>query len=123
MENISSIDKVAALRVTYPLNPQLVINIRQKARISQLNVSKFKDVKMYPNPAGDFFLLDFGKEDFDRILLSITNIQGHTILAKEYNNMPSGGIIQLNISGFPVGQYLIIIRDGFSHKTFQLIKY
>jgi hypothetical protein len=123
MENISSVDKVAAIKVTYALNPEMVVYLQQKARVSQLNVSKFENVKIYPNPAIDFVYMNLGEEEFEKIIISITNIQGHIIAIKNYNNLTPNQVIELNVSGLPVGQYLINIVDGTSHKSFQMIKY
>jgi len=123
LENISAKDKVAAIRVSYTSNPDFVVNIQQKARASNLNNSKFENVKIYPNPANDIVYLNFGKAEFEKVLISITNIQGFTISTKEYEDITSGQIIGLIVSELPVGQYLINIGDGVQSKSFHLIKY
>jgi hypothetical protein len=123
MENISATDKVADVKVVYTSNPEMVVYVKQKARVSQLRESKFKNVTMYPNPAGDFVFLNLGKEPLANIMITLTNIQGHIILTKEYDNTTSDQIIQIFVSGMPVGQYFISIGDGTDHKTFQMIKY
>ncbi len=123
LENISAKDKVAAIRVSYTSNPDFVVNIQQKARVSQLNNSKFENVKIYPNPANDIVYLNFGKVEFEKVLISITNIQGFTISTKEYEDITSGQIIGLIVSELPVGQYLINIGNGVQSKSFHLIKY
>jgi hypothetical protein len=61
---------------------KILINIRQKTRISHLNGTKFRNVKLYPNPAGDFVYLNFGEEEFEKIAVSVTNMQGHLVLTK-----------------------------------------
>jgi hypothetical protein len=123
LENISTLDKIAPLRITYTLNPEMVFNIQQKARISQLNQSKFDNINIYPNPADDFVLLNFGEIEFDKLIISITNIQGHIISIKNYNKITANQIIELNVSGLPFGQYFIRISDETDHKTFRMIKY
>lgn len=123
LENISAKDKVAAVKVSYASNPDMVVNIQQKARVSQLNDSKFENVKIYPNPANDYVYLNFSKGEFEKVLISISNIQGFTISTEEYSNITPDQIIGLNISGLPVGQYFISIGDGISHKSFHMIKY
>jgi hypothetical protein len=123
LENISAKDKIAAVRVAYTSNPDFVINFQQKARVSKLDNSKFENVKIYPNPANDFVYLNFGEEEFEKILISITNIQGFTMSIEEYSDITSNQIIGLNISVLPVGQYLINIGDGIQSKSFHLIKY
>jgi hypothetical protein len=123
LENISAKDKVAAVKVAYTSNPDFVVNIQQKARVSQLNESKFENVKIYPNPANDFLFMNFGEEEFDNIIISIVNIQGFIISAKEYDKITSNQVIELSVSGLPVGQYFIRIGDGISYKSFRMIKY
>jgi hypothetical protein len=123
MENISTVDKVNALKVAYTLNPELVVYLQQKARISQLNDSKFENVKIYPNPANDFVYLNFSEGEFEKLLISVANIQGFIISTEKYTNITSGQIIGLKVSGLPVGQYFIRIGDGIHSKSFLVIKY
>jgi hypothetical protein len=123
LENISAKDKIGAVRISYTSNPDFVVNIQQKARASHLNQSKFENVKVYPNPADDFVYLNFGKEEFEKVFISITNVQGFKLSAEEYADITPDQIISLNISRLPVGQYLINIGDGIQSKSFHLIKY
>jgi hypothetical protein len=123
MENISAKDKVASLKVTYTLNPEMVVYLRQKARVSHLNESKFENVKIYPNPASDFVYLDFGEEEFGEIKITVANIQGHIISIKDYYDLIPNQIIEFDVSGIPTGQYFISIGDGINQKAFQMIKY
>jgi hypothetical protein len=123
LENISSVNKVAAIKVAYKSNPEMVINFKQKARVSQLSESKFDYIKVYPNPANDYVNLNFGKGEFEKVIIAVTNIQGFIMSMEEYSNITSGQIIGLNISVLPVGQYLISVRDGIYTKSFRIIKY
>jgi len=63
LENISAIDKTGSLEVKYTSNPEFILNIQQKARVSQLKPSKFEDVYLYPNPANDFIYLRLGEKE------------------------------------------------------------
>ena len=67
--------------------------------------------------------MNFGEEEFDKIIISIANIQGFIISTKEYDKITPNQVIELSVSGLPVGQYFIIIGDGISYKSFQMIKY
>jgi hypothetical protein len=67
--------------------------------------------------------MNFGEEEFDKIIISIANIQGFIISTKEYDKITPNQVIELSVSGLPVGQYFIRIGDGISHKSFQMIKY
>jgi hypothetical protein len=123
MENISALDKVAAFKVKYALNPEIAVYLHQKARVSHLNGSKFENVIIYPNPASESVYLNPGKEEFEKITISIADIQGHTLSSKRYNNLTSNQIIEMSLSGLPVGQYFLNIGDGTDHKIFRIIKY
>jgi hypothetical protein len=123
LENISAKAKVAAIRVSYTSNPDFVVKIQQKARVSQLNNSKFDNIKIYPNPANDIVYLNFGIGEFEKVLISITNIQGFTMSTEEYSDITTDQTLGLNISELPIGQYLINIGDGIHSKSFHLIKY
>ena len=83
----------------------------------------FENVKIYPNPANDFVYLNFSEEEFEKVLISVANIQGFIISTEKYTNITSGQIIGLKVSGLPVGQYFIRIGDGIHSKSFLVIKY
>ncbi len=123
MENISALEKVAAIKVKYALNPEIVVYLHQKARISHLSGSKFENVIIYPNPATESVYLNLDEVEYEEITVSIADIQGHTISSKHYNNLTSNQIIEMSVSGLPVGQYLVNISDGTDHKIFRIIKY
>ena len=123
MENISAIDKVAPLEITYASNAEATINIQQKARVSQLNVSKFANVKLYPNPANDHVSLYFGDDYPGKIRISIASVQGFVLLTKELYDTQANQIIELDVDGLQIGQYLIQISDGKDQRIFQMIKY
>jgi len=123
MENISAIDKIAPFILTYDIDKEILINIRQKARISHLNGTKFRNVKLYPNPAGDFVYLNFGEEEFKKIAVSVTNMQGHLVLTKEFTDLTPGITIGLSISRLHEGRYFIKVSDGTDQSIFQMIKY
>jgi hypothetical protein len=123
MENISAIDKVAPLEITYASNAEAGINIQQKARVSQLNVSKFANVKLYPNPADDHVYLYFGDDYPGKIRISITSVQGFVLQTKEITDTQANQIIELDVAGLQIGQYLIQISDRKDQKILHMIKY
>ena len=123
MENISVIDKTASLKVLTALNAEMQINVLQKARVSQLNVSKFENIKLYPNPAFDHVFLYFGNDLTGKLRISITNMQGTLLQTKEFTDIEANQIIDLNIAGMRTGQYLIMVNNASGQKIFQMIKY
>ena len=123
LENISVIDKEGPLKVTTTLNAEMQVIVRQEARISQLGLSKFDDVKLYPNPAGDRTRLLFPRELQGKIRVSISSVQGINVKTAEYEHILSNQIVELDLTGIRPGQYLMIISDDTDQKTFRMIKF
>jgi uncharacterized repeat protein (TIGR02543 family) len=123
MENISVIDKTASLKVTTTLNAEMQINVQQKARVSQLNVSKFENIKLYPNPAYDHVYLYFGDELTGKLKISIASMKGTLLQTKELTDIQANQVIELDIAGMRTGQYLIKVGNKTGQKIFQMIKY
>ncbi len=123
MENISVYDKIAVVTIENQLKNKFSVNIKQKARISHLHISKFGEANVYPNPITDFIHISFGNEKFEQIRIMILNIQGFVIFDKEYKDISAGQILELSLASFPSGQYLLNLNDGLTRKSISLIKY
>jgi len=124
MENVSVIDKISTLKVKSP-NNEIILNVLQKARVSVLrsSIQKFSNVKMFPNPAISTIYLDMGNEKFDKVIISVTNIQGNLLKIREYKNLSGNQILEVSVSEFPTGQYWIQVGDEIYRKVFQLVKF
>ena len=122
MENISVKNKKASLNITNS-NNELTVIIEQKARISNLNISKFENIKLYPNPANDHVYLYFGDDYPGRIRISIASVQGFILQTRELDDTQANQIIELDVSGLQVGQYLIRISDGKDQGILHMIKH
>ncbi len=123
MENISVIDKTASLKVLTALNAEMQIIVQQKARVSQLNVSKFENIKLYPNPAFDHTFLYFGEELTGKLRISITSMHGTLLQTKELTDIEANQIIDLDVANMRNGQYLIKVSNETGQKILQMIKY
>ncbi len=123
LENISVMDKESPLKVTTTLNAELQVIVRQVARISQLSLSKFDDVVLYPNPAGDRTRLLFHQELHGKIRVSISSVQGIPLKTSEYEDLQANQIVELDLTGICPGQYLMIISYETDQKTFRMIKF
>jgi uncharacterized repeat protein (TIGR02543 family) len=123
MENISVIDKTAALKVLTALNAEMQINIQQKARVSQLSISKFENIKLYPNPANDYAYLFFGEELSGKIRITVASIQGLVVQTRELTDVQTNQIIDLGVAELQSGQYLVKVSGKTGQKVFQMIKY
>ncbi len=123
LENISVIDKEGPLKVTTTLNAEMQVIVRQEARVSQLKLSKFDDVILYPNPAGDRTRLLFPRELQGKIRVSISSVQGIHVKTAEYGQIMENQIVELDLTGIRPGQYLMTISDETDQKTFRMIKF
>ena len=123
MENISVVDKTASMKVLTALNAEMQINIQQKARVSQLNVSKFETIKLYPNPAFDHAYLYYGEEFSGKLRITVASIQGLVVQTRELKDIEPNQIIELDVAGMRTGQYLVKVSDVKGQKILQMIKY
>lgn len=123
LENISVIDKEGPLKVSTTLNAELQVIVRHEARVSQLGLSKFDDVIIYPNPAGDMTRLLFPRELQGRIRVTLSSVQGIPVETSEYANLQANQTVELDLTGIRPGQYLMIISDETDQKTFRIIKF
>jgi hypothetical protein len=125
LENIAVIPKISTLKVRSLLNNEILLNVLQQPRISALrsSIQKFNSVKMFPNPAVSTVYFNMGKEKFDKVIISITNIQGNLLKTKEFKNLSGNQILEVSVSEFPTGQYWIQVGDEIYRKVFQLVKF
>lgn len=123
LENISVINKESPLKVTTSLNAEMQVIVRQEARVSQLSPSKFEDVILYPNPVGDRTRLLFPRELQGKIRVSVLSVQGVNVKMAECEHILSNQIVELDLTGIPSGQYLMIISDETDQKTIRMIKF
>jgi len=114
---------VASVLVSYLSNPDRIINISQKGRVSQLPMSKLGNIRLYPNPAPGRASVDLGEEEFEKISVAIADINGNILSYKDYFSLSPGSIIELDLSRFPAGQYIIRIAEERSQRSFHLINF
>ena len=122
-ENISLLRKNAVVTVKNQFSNTININIQQKARTSQFYGQKFDNISVFPNPATDFIRLDPGEEEFDRIIVRITNIYGNIVLLREVRNIGPDYMPEISIGELPTGQYFLNIGDEKYSKTIRIIKF
>ena len=123
LENISLLSKTTNVRVTNQLNNTIQFYLLQKARVSSLGSEKFKNVKMYPNPANNYIYFQLGEYWYEKIQICISSLSGNILEFEEFRNLPGNETLQIKVSGLGVGHYFITIGDGTDKKTFRLIKY
>jgi hypothetical protein len=91
--------------------------------VSQLSVSKFENIRLYPNPAFDHAFIYFREELKGKLRISITSMQGNLLQSKVFTDIEPDQIIDLDIAGMKTGQYLIKISNESGQRILQMIKY
>jgi hypothetical protein len=75
----------------------------------------------YPNPIGTEDLTIYvGSISSDQVTVSLFNVTGTQVFRKSY--VPEAGTLQMSMSRFPGGVYLLNVSTQQSLKTFKIIK-
>jgi hypothetical protein len=81
-------------------------------------ISGEKQLKIYPNPSADRFVLEIPAKSTEGQLL-IYNIYGTRIREMSISSEKS----EINLSGLPAGAYFIRYTDEKFHETVKILKY
>ncbi|MCD4731851.1 MAG: T9SS type A sorting domain-containing protein, partial [Bacteroidales bacterium] len=78
------------------------------------NLFSNADISIYPNPASGYFILNIPPlNNLDKeLMLSINNLSGQTIIAKNYTIQKGGSYIEFNTSMIDKGMYIIKISSA-----------
>jgi aminopeptidase YwaD len=94
--NVAKAATGAALHFSVASTSQLDINSQDKNQIS-----------LYPIPAKDSFTIDLGNYNFNKITVSIININGKTVYNNNFSNLSQS--LQIPIENLVKGIYLVYI--------------
>ena len=75
-------------------------------------VIQLAGVFIYPVPATDQVNFRFDIGVAEKIVITVTDITGKTIIVKQLPNATVGTIQQLDLNGFAAGTYFYSIRAG-----------
>jgi Secretion system C-terminal sorting domain len=86
-------------------------------------LSDANKMEIYPNPTQNFVTLDFDLEKSTDVLVRIVNINGQTVLDKQFG-ITKKERTELNVSHLPSGSYMmqILTADGVKTKQFTIAK-
>lgn len=87
------------------------------SRIVSFSQNSVKDVKIFPNPATDFVILE--GEDLENEIIKIHDNSGRELPLEALKNFNSW---QINIQNFPEGAYFLTIGAGHHSKSIHFIK-
>ncbi|MCC7504825.1 MAG: T9SS type A sorting domain-containing protein, partial [Saprospiraceae bacterium] len=91
-----------------------VISTKDKERLGHITV--------FPNPAGDFFTIEGNELNSGLYRINLNNMSGQTLIEKSIWLSGQDFTIQLNVEGFPSGNYYIIIYSELDTYTIQVQK-
>jgi len=80
-------------------------------------------LEIYPNPARDKIHLVSKAEKSLEIEIKVLSIQGKILFEKEHMQLIPGQAVEINLSNWSTGQYILQVRSGQTHRIFSLIKY
>jgi len=90
--------------------------VSKMSKIEKVNLVKFHNVKVYPNPATNSVSVR-GLREYNK--LRIANLQGQQMISKSFENTDE---IKLDISGLPSGVYILQVgKNNYEHHI-KLIK-
>lgn len=98
-----------------------VFDVRGKLYYSSLNITGINEIthgeiKIYPNPASDFILIDLDGNTLS-ILIELFDLQGRKLLSKRI-----GSNEKLNMAGFKSGMYLYKLNMDGNIQSGKLVK-
>ncbi len=98
---------------------QLEVTIDDCTDIDENTISEFK---IYPNPAKETLNIDL--QNVKEYTITIMDITGRVIMIKEGNSAGEKEMIRINISDYPLGQYMIRLKtnSNYLQKSFMVIK-
>jgi hypothetical protein len=88
--------------------------------VGTLNYDKESNFQLFPNPnKGKFYL--FAQNDENQLDLTISNLQGKTILKTQLQNIQSGVPCEINLENIPAGLYLLHVKGERTNQTNKLL--
>lgn len=76
-------------------------------------------VKVYPNPATDYFILSFNGADYSGYIARLADSSGKVLRITEINETDT----RIEVSSYPTGMYyLYLLKEQSIYKTFKIIK-
>ncbi|MBZ0099329.1 MAG: T9SS type A sorting domain-containing protein, partial [Taibaiella sp.] len=83
-------------------------------------VPAITNAHLYPNPAGSTVQLSISALGNATALISVTDLQGRTMLKTEMQLQPGNNMQQLNLGTMPAGMYLVHIQAAGGTKVLKL---
>lgn len=79
-------------------------------------------VSIYPNPIHNYLSISLQNNSSSNITVSISDISGKKIGAKNFNVLPGNFKTEYDMSGYAPGLYLVTVKTDQGNETFKVIK-
>ncbi|MDR2980038.1 MAG: T9SS type A sorting domain-containing protein [Bacteroidales bacterium] len=83
--------------------------------------NSIKDVNIFPNPASNHVKVVIETTENAPASLTVTNLLGQTVHAQQISISAGTNVLDLNVSGYPSGFYMINIKTSTGNSTKKLI--
>jgi len=80
------------------------------------------EARLFPNPAGEFITVEFDTPRDTNVKTFITDAKGSRIYTNEFYSYVGQHSFMVDISDFPVGNYILYIEHGDLKKAIQFVK-
>ena len=124
--------RVDMLRVRSADNTVLVASHGRGLFTGQWNISDYtgidnnilSDIKItaYPNPVDDLLKLSFSVNEVKDIDLTISDLNGRTIISDRFQNIAGNHTSEFDMSSYSSGLYFVKLSSGIESKSLKIIK-
>ena len=98
-----------------PDTPELMISITltvELVGIGERFVEGFKFNGLYPNPANDRVLLEYGVGEPTDVIITVYDVMGRLIHRVVRSEQPGHYVVKLNTGSLPMGTYFVTVKPG-----------
>ena len=91
---------------------------------TELQRVAIQDMTAYPNPTKEVVMmtLDYMRDNEVEAQVSLLNSQGQVVQSKRMNLVPGNNQIEMSLSNYPGGIYLLDVRAENIHETIRIVK-
>ena len=86
------------------------------------NISDQLDITIYPNPTTEKIFLRSTADNTYETYIKIYAITGQILYSKTINGLYSSGVVEIDMSNFITGQYILEIKNINSHLSRKIVK-
>jgi Putative binding domain, N-terminal/Secretion system C-terminal sorting domain/Viral BACON domain len=86
------------------------------------DLPEYSRLKIYPNPASEKIFMESNLRMEGEVLVKLMDITGKVLHERQLPVILAGEPVELDLSGYPVGQYLLLIHSNSIQKVYKILK-